>query len=234
MGCSGQDRGTQRPCCAQASDAELAARVPRDRAIVLVGMMGVGKSAIGRRLAASLQMPFFDADAEIEAAAGLAVSEIFERHGEAEFRRGERSVIARLLDGPPHVLATGGGAFMDEETRAKIKERAVSIWLDADLDVVLRRVSRRGGRPLLQVADPRAALEQLMQVRAPFYRLSDLTVESSQSPHRVAVRAVLEALAAFAGGCQPAQPPVGQAPNPLGAEPAGPDAPPQAQSGKDH
>ena len=149
------------------------------RTLVLVGLMGAGKSSVGRRLAARLGLPFTDADQEIESAAGMTVSEIFARHGEPAFRDGERRVIARLLGDPVHVLATGGGAFMDERTRALIRERAVSIWLRAELDELVRRVSRRTDRPLLKGADPRIVLERLMAQRYPVYAEADVTVPSS-------------------------------------------------------
>lgn len=168
-----------------------------DRPLVLVGMMGAGKTSVGRRLAEVLGLPFRDADDEIEKAAGLTVSEIFERHGEAEFRRGERRVIKRLLEGPPHVLATGGGAFMDPETRALIKQKAVSVWLKADLDVLMRRVLRRPTRPLLQVEDPRAAMAALLAKREPIYAEADVVVHSNQGPHGAAVQAVLAQIAPF-------------------------------------
>ena len=168
-----------------------------DRPIVLVGMMGAGKTSVGRRLAEALSLPFKDADDEIEKAAGLTVSEIFERHGEPEFRRGERRVIRRLLEGPPHVLATGGGAFMDETTRTLVREKAVSVWLKADLDVLLRRVQRRPTRPLLQVDDPRAAMAALLEKREPFYAEADVTVQSNHGPQGAAVQAVIAALAPF-------------------------------------
>jgi shikimate kinase len=149
------------------------------RTLVLVGLMGAGKSSVGRRLAARLALPFTDADQEIEAAAGMTISEIFGRHGEPAFRDGERRVIARLLGDPIHVLATGGGAFMDERTRAVIHERAVSIWLRAELDELVRRVSRRTDRPLLKGADPRVVLERLIAERYPIYAQADVTVPSS-------------------------------------------------------
>jgi shikimate kinase len=168
-----------------------------DRPLVLVGMMGAGKTSVGRRLAEVLRLPFRDADDEIEKAAGLTVSEIFERHGEAEFRRGERRVIKRLLEGPPHVLATGGGAFMDPDTRALIKQKAVSVWLKADLDVLMRRVLRRPTRPLLQVEDPRAAMTTLLAKREPIYAEADIMVQSNQGPHGAAVQAVLARIAPF-------------------------------------
>jgi shikimate kinase len=167
------------------------------RTVVFVGLMGAGKSAIGKRLAQRLNLPFIDADKEIEAAAGCSIPEIFERHGEREFRAGERRVILRLLDNPVHVLSTGGGAFMDPETRARIAERAISVWLRADLDLMMKRVSRRSDRPLLQVADPRAKMQELMELRYPVYALADIAVDSIDAPPDVTVDRVHEALAAF-------------------------------------
>lgn len=158
--------------------------------------MGSGKTTIGRRLAAALKLPFRDADQEIEEAAGLSVADIFSLHGEPEFRRGERRIIARLLTEPPHVLATGGGAFMDPETRAAIRASAVSVWLRADLDTLMRRVERREGRPLLAAPDPRGVMERLMRERDPIYAEADFTVESAPGPHQATVDAVLTALAA--------------------------------------
>ena len=162
--------------------------------IVLVGLMGAGKSCIGKRLAQRLGLPFTDADQAIEEAAGCSITEIFERHGEAYFRDGERRVIARLLDGPPQVLATGGGAFMDPRTRALIHERAVSIWLRADLDLLMRRVSRRNDRPLLQVAEPRQRLAELMAERDPVYAEADVTVDSTDGPPDATLERVVQAL----------------------------------------
>ncbi len=173
---------------------ERAERARPDRTIALVGLMGVGKTTVGRRLARLLQVPFVDADAEIELAAGRSVADIFAERGEAEFRIGERRVIARLLDGAPVVLATGGGAFIDPETRALIRERAVSVWLKADLDVLVKRVSRRDTRPLLRGRDSREVLERLMAERYPIYAEADLVVETSDSPHDAAVAAILAAL----------------------------------------
>ncbi|WP_156678901.1 shikimate kinase [Sphingomonas profundi] len=167
----------------------------RKRPIVLVGLMGVGKSTVGKRLAARLHLPFVDADHEIEQAAGLTISEIFERFGEAEFRDGERRVIARLIDGRAKVIATGGGAFMQEETRALILERATAIWLDADLDVLAERVGRRDGRPLLKDRDPRIVLGELAAVRNPVYALAPIHVRSQPLPHEAAVESILKALA---------------------------------------
>ena len=153
------------------------------RSLVLVGMMGAGKSTIGRRLAARLAMRFVDADAEIELAAGMSIPEIFEIHGEPHFRDGEARVIARLLSGGPLVLATGGGAVLREETRARLSERAVSIWLKADAEVILRRVRRRTDRPLLQTADPAAMIGRLIAERDPVYQLADVTVASRDVPY---------------------------------------------------
>jgi shikimate kinase len=166
------------------------------RSIVLVGMMGVGKSTIGRRMAARLKLPFVDADTEIEAAAGMTIPEIFERHGEPHFRDGEARVIARLLDGGPVVLATGGGAFMREETRNRIAAKAISIWLKADHDVIMRRVRRRADRPLLQTADPEGTVTRLLTEREPVYsmptspslRATCRTTESSTRPSRRCMR----------------------------------------------
>ena len=164
------------------------------RSIVLVGMMGTGKSTIGKRLANRLHMAFADADAEIVTAAGLSIPEIFERHGEAHFRDGERRVIARLIDGAPKVLATGGGAFMHEATRALILERAIAIWLDADIDTLVERVSRRDDRPLLRDRDPHAMLTELAAVRNPVYALAPIHICSAPAPHEVTVSKIVEAL----------------------------------------
>lgn len=163
--------------------------------VVLVGLMGAGKSAVGRRLAARLGIPFIDADAEIEKAAGCTISEIFERDGEESFRDGERRVIARLLDSEPvHVLATGGGAFVDPETRALIRNKGISLWLRADLDVLFERVNRRSHRPLLKTADPKGTLAALMEKRYPVYAEADITVESGDGPIGAMVDKVLAAL----------------------------------------
>jgi shikimate kinase len=162
---------------------------------VLVGMMGVGKSTIGRRLAARLKLPFTDADHEIEVAhAGMTIPEIFADFGEPYFRDGEARVIARLLDGAPGVLATGGGAFMREDTRQRIRAKAVSIWLRAEPDVILRRVKRRVDRPLLQTDDPAATVRRLIEVRYPVYAQADLTVQSRDEPHEKIVAECIEAL----------------------------------------
>jgi shikimate kinase len=166
------------------------------KTVVFVGLMGVGKTCIGRRLAQRLDLPFVDADKEIEEAARCTIPEFFERYGEQQFREGERRVILRLLDNPVHVLSTGGGAFMDPQTRAAIRERAISIWLRADLDLMLRRVSRRNDRPLLQVSDPRAKLQELIDQRYPVYAEADITVDSMDGPPDATLERVMGALAA--------------------------------------
>jgi shikimate kinase len=155
----------------------------RRRTIALVGLMGVGKSSVGRRLAHALGLPFRDADAEVEAAAGRSISEIFAELGEPAFRDGERRVIARLLDGPPHVLATGGGAFMNPETRALIKSKAISIWLKADLEILARRVGRKDTRPLIAGRDPLEVLKAQAEARYPAYGEADITVETGDAAH---------------------------------------------------
>jgi len=166
----------------------------RNRTIVLVGLMGAGKSSVGRRLALALDLPFFDADEEVERAARRTIPEIFADLGETAFRDGERRVIARLLDGPPHVLATGGGAFMNAETRALIGRKAISVWLKADVDVLVRRVGRKSDRPLLQGRDPREVLRALAAERYPVYALADVTVDSVEGPHTATVQAIVVAL----------------------------------------
>jgi shikimate kinase len=172
--------------------------------IVFVGLMGVGKTCIGRRVAQRLDLPFIDADREIQAAAGCTIPEIFERYGETHFREGERRVILRLLDNPPHVLSTGGGAFMDALTRERIRARAVSVWLRADLELMLKRVLRRNDRPLLQVADPRAKLQELMALRYPVYAEADITVDSVDGPPEITLERVLAALDARLASGAPA------------------------------
>ena len=166
----------------------------RQRTIALVGLMGVGKSSVGRRLAAALDLPFRDADTEVESAAGRTIPEIFEAFGEPAFRDGERRVIARLMDEGPMVLATGGGAFMNDETRALIAKRAISVWLKADLDLLARRVARKDSRPLVRGKDPLAVLTELAEVRYPIYGEADVTVELGETPHQESVVAVLAAL----------------------------------------
>jgi shikimate kinase len=165
-----------------------------DRAVVMVGMMGAGKSSVGRRLAVRLGLPFVDADTEIEQAANASIPEIFEKHGEAYFRDGERRVIKRLLDGVPKVLATGGGAFIQPETRADIKERAISVWLKADRDLLMARVKRRGNRPLLKTADPEATMAKLIEERYPIYAEATIQVQSRDVAHDVVIDAILSAL----------------------------------------
>ena len=175
----------------------ILARLGR-RSIVLVGMMGVGKSSIGRRLGARLGVPFVDADAEIEKAAGMNIADIFARHGETYFRSGEARVIARLLEGGPQVLATGGGAIMNADTRAAIKAKGISIWLNAEFDLLMRRINKRKNeRPLLQTADPAATLRQLLEERAPVYAQADLTVQSREVPHDAIVSEIMQALTVF-------------------------------------
>jgi shikimate kinase len=187
------DAASQQIPLASSEAAVLAAL--GQRSIVLVGMMGVGKSTVGRRLATRLHLPFADADHEIEVAhAGMTIPEIFADHGEPYFRDGEARVIARLLEGAPGVLATGGGAFMREDTRERIRARAVSIWLRADADVILRRVRRRADRPLLQTEDPAATIRRLIEIRYPVYEMADLTVLSRDEPHEKVVGECIAAL----------------------------------------
>jgi shikimate kinase len=181
------------------------------RSLVLVGLMGAGKTNIGRRLAARLQLPFVDADSEIEAAAGESIEDIFQRYGEAYFREGERRVIARLLDGTVKVLATGGGAFMDPQTRQRIREQSISIWLRADLDLLVARVGRRENRPLLKDGDPRATLAALIERRYPTYAEADIVVDSIDGPPEATLGRVIAELkrylasqpAALDGGSTP-------------------------------
>ena len=174
-------------------DAEISAALGM-RSVVLVGMMGAGKSTIGRRLSARLGLLFVDADAEIEAAHSMPIPDIFERYGEPYFRDGEMRVIARLLSNGPAVIATGGGAFMRQETRERIREQAVSIWLKADSDIIMRRVKRRSDRPLLQTVDPEATVERLIREREPVYGLADVTVWSRDVPHEKIVDECVGAL----------------------------------------
>jgi shikimate kinase len=188
---------TATPASASTSqDAEITTALGT-RSVVLVGMMGAGKSTIGRRLSVRLRLPFLDADTEIEAAAGMSIPDIFEAHGEPQFRDGEARVIARLLDSGPAVLATGGGAFMREETRSRIRAKAVSIWLKADADIIMRRVKRRADRPLLQTADPAATVGRLMREREPVYQHADLTIWSRDVPHEKIVDECIEGLHAL-------------------------------------
>lgn len=166
-----------------------------ERPIVLVGLMGVGKSTIGRKLAARLGIDFIDADHEIETAAGLSISEIFEKYGEDHFRDGERRVIARLIDGRLKVVATGGGAFMNECTRALILEKATAVWIDADINILAERVGRRDTRPLLKGKDAKSVLSALAEVRNPIYGLAQVHVRSEIAPSDTTVDAILEKLA---------------------------------------
>src|SRR5947207_5965211 len=174
-----------------------------NRTIVLVGLMGAGKTNIGRRLATRLNLPFFDSDTEIEAAADETIEEIFRNRGEAVFRDGERRVIARLLAQPTHVLATGGGAFMDPSTRAVIARRGVSVWLRADLDILVARVARRANRPLLQAQDPRAVLADLIERRHPIYAEADIVIDSGEGPPELTATRVIGALAGCARALRP-------------------------------
>jgi shikimate kinase len=175
-------------------EADIIAALGR-RSVVLVGMMGAGKSTIGRRLAARLHLPFMDADAEIELAhAGMTIPEIFAAHGEPYFRDGEARVIARLLEGGASVLATGGGAFMREETRNRIRDKAVSVWLKADADTIMKRVKRRADRPLLQTADPAATIGRLIEERHPVYELADINIASRDVLHEKIVDECIAAL----------------------------------------
>ncbi len=171
----------------------------------MVGLMGAGKTAIGHRLAARLALPFIDADSEVEAAAGCTISEIFERHGEAAFRYGERRVIARLLDEPRRVLATGGGAFIDADTRALIGREAISVWLRAELEVLVRRTARRDSRPLLKRGNPRQILGRLIEERYPIYAQADIVVDSVDGPPEDTVDNVLAALERHLSGREAAQ-----------------------------
>ena len=196
-------------------EAEITAALGT-RSVVLVGMMGAGQSTIGRRLSARLRLPFLDADTEIETAAAMSIPEIFEAHGEPHFRDGEARVIARLLDNGPAVIATGGGAFMREETRGRIRLLAVSIWLKADADIIMRRVKRRVDRPLLQTADPAATVGRLIEEREPIYQHADLTIWSRDVPHEKIVDECIDALHTrlCAGGTASA---ANEAPGTLGA-----------------
>ncbi|MGL4323311.1 MAG: shikimate kinase [Beijerinckiaceae bacterium] len=180
---------------AQADIAAETRRLLDGRSITLVGMMGAGKSTVGRRLATRLDLPFVDADTEIERAAGLTIPEIFARDGEAYFREGEKRVILRLLKDKQSVLATGGGAYMNAETRDRIRQHSISVWLSADADLLMKRVRKRpGNRPLLLTADPEGTLKALIAVRYPVYALADINVETREVPHDLVVDDVIAAL----------------------------------------
>jgi shikimate kinase len=179
-------------------EAAIVAALGR-RSVVLVGMMGAGKSSVGRRMALRLGIPFVDADTEIEKAAGMTISDIFAVRGEAEFRAGEARVILRLLEGGPQVVATGGGAFLNPDTRAAISAKGVSVWLRAEFDVLMKRIRRRHDRPLLKTADPAATLRKLIEEREPVYALADLTVQSREVTHDKIVDEIVSALAGHVG-----------------------------------
>ncbi len=182
---------------------DLGPSLPLTRTIVLVGLMGAGKSCIGRRLAQRLNVPFVDADAEIEQAAGCSVGEIFEKYGEAYFRDGERRVMARLLQGTPTILAAGGGAFMDPDTRRLITENAISVWLRADLETLSARTKGRSHRPLLNEGDPRDTLAKLIDHRYPTYALANITVDTGNDNPNVTCTRVIEALVHIRGDIMP-------------------------------
>lgn len=192
------DPATQLVTGPAALEAAIVAALGR-RAIVLVGMMGAGKSSIGRRLAQRLGIPFVDADVEIEIAAGMSITDIFAIRGEPEFRAGEARVIARLLDGGAQVVATGGGAFMNVDSRAAIKAKGISVWLKAEFDVLMRRIRRRHDRPLLKIDDPETKLRELINLRYPTYELADLTVQSRDVPHDKIVEEIVGMLAGHLG-----------------------------------
>lgn len=187
-----------------AKDTALVRQRLGNRPIVLVGLMGAGKTSVGRRLAEKLGIPFVDADQEIEAAAGQPIRDIFAEHGEAYFREGERRVIQRLLGNGAQVLATGGGAYMNDETRARIRAAGVSVWLKAPLPLLMKRVAKRHDRPLLQTEDPEAVMRDLMDKRYPIYAEADVTVESRDVQHGQMVNDVIRALAHWDGSERPA------------------------------
>jgi shikimate kinase len=180
-----------------AQETEIVTANLAGRSLVLVGLMGAGKSTVGRRLAQRLNLDFVDADAAIEEAAGMSIPEIFASHGEAYFREGERRVITRILEDGQQVLATGGGAFMNEQTRAGIAARGISVWLKADLPLLMKRVSRRSDRPLLLNDDPEGVMRKLMETRYPVYGQSDVVIESRDVSHNVIVNDVIRALSAY-------------------------------------
>jgi shikimate kinase len=171
---------------------DLAKRL--DQPVVLVGLMGVGKSTVGRRLAKRLGLPFVDSDSAIEDAAGCTAAEVFERYGEQDFRDGERRLVARLMDGEIRVIATGGGAFVDERTRQLLNERAITVWLDAPVDILAQRTARRNTRPLLKNGDPKGTLERLAEERRPLYQEAHIHVKSGDGAHRDVVETIIQAL----------------------------------------
>lgn len=179
----------------KSEEATSVAKALGSRSIVLVGLMGAGKTTVGRRLANRLELPFIDADTEIEKAAGSSIADIFKEFGEAHFRDGEQRVIQRLLGEGPQILATGGGAFMNPATREATQENGISIWLKADLDVLMKRVSRRSHRPLLQNDDPEAVMKRLIDERYPIYATADLSIDSKEGPHDAVVDDIVHALA---------------------------------------
>jgi shikimate kinase len=198
--CIMTDASSQQPLPPDDPQVRLAAGVRArlgTRSVVLIGMMGAGKSSVGRRLGKVLDLPFLDADTEIEQAAGMSIPEIFSRHGEAYFRAGETRVLSRLLDEGGSVIATGGGAWMNPETREHVRRCGISVWLKADADVLLRRVRKRGNRPLLKTGDPDATLRGLLKVREPFYAEADITVFSREVPQETMVSETLRALDHF-------------------------------------
>ncbi len=188
-----------RPAVADTEQIERILARLGTRCVVLVGMMGAGKTSIGRRLANLLHLPFLDADSEIEKAANMTITEIFAKHGEADFRDGEKRVVARLLHGGPAVLAVGGGAYMSEETRERCRELGVTIWLRADLNVMLERVRKKGNRPLLDRPDPEAVMRKLLTEREPVYALADITIASREGPHQAVISDIVAALDAWLG-----------------------------------
>lgn len=185
----------------QHPDAEASAllQLTGKRPLVLIGMMGAGKTTVGRRLATRLGRKFIDSDAEIEAAAGMSITEYFAAHGEPEFRAGEARVIARLLEEEDIVLGTGGGAFINEDTRALIKQKSISIWLKADFELLFARVSRRATRPLLKTPNPRQTLQDLIDARYPIYAEADVTIQSQNVPHDVVAQSIIAALTEYLG-----------------------------------
>ncbi|WP_155905171.1 shikimate kinase [Methylopila sp. M107] len=198
--------GHERAAAESGQDLARRARKALDgRTVTLIGMMGAGKTSVGRRLAQALDLPFVDADAEIEAVADLSIPEIFEKFGEPYFRSGEARVISRLLDDGQKVLATGGGAWMNPETRLHIGKAGVSVWLRAEVDVLLRRVRKRGGRPLLASADPEVTLKRLIEERYPVYALADLTITSRDAPHEHTVADLLRAICGLSDAPPPAE-----------------------------